>query len=285
MGQKNIHYFPGHMSKALRDMSSFVKSIDLVCEIVDSRAPLSSRNPILDSLVAGKGRILLLSKVDYSDAKTTQNWVNFFENKGIKTIAGNLKKDRFIDLLNSVSKDLLVKKREKEKKYGMKPQPIRIMIIGIPNVGKSTLINNLSGYKAAVVGNKAGVTRGEQWIKLSTDFILLDTPGILPMNYEDKKIAVNLALIGSMKEEVLPTEELAGYLLDKLRAHYVDCLNKRFEIEDLSKVSNDDALLLIAKKRNLLVNNAPSMERAAYLLIKEFKDGLLGNYSLEFPDA
>lgn len=285
MGQKNIHYFPGHMSKALRDMSSFVKSIDLVCEIVDSRAPLSSRNPILDSLVAGKGRILLLSKVDYSDAKTTQNWVNFFENKGIKTIAGNLKKDRFIDLLNSVSKDLLVKKREKEKKYGMKPQPIRIMIIGIPNVGKSTLINNLSGYKAAVVGNKAGVTRGEQWIKLSTDFILLDTPGILPMNYEDKKIAVNLALIGSMKEEVLPTEELAGYLLDKLRAHYVDCLNKRFEIEDLSKVSNDDALLLIAKKRNLLVNNEPSMERAAYLLIKEFKDGLLGNYSLEFPDA
>ena len=285
MGQKNIHYFPGHMSKAIKDMSNFIKSIDLVCEVVDARAPLSSRNPLLDSLIQGKDRILLLSKKDFADEKATQKWITFFKNKGFLVSSANLKNDKFISVLSEVSSELIKKKREKEAKYGMKPQPIRVMIVGIPNVGKSTLINNLSGSRVAITGNKAGVTRGEQWIKLSSNFILLDTPGILPMKYEDKQIAVNLALIGSMKEEVLPNEELTGYLLNILREHYPDCLKNRYGIEDLSNLSNDDVLLEISKRRNLLVNNLLSTERSSYLIIKEFKDGILGRYSLEFPNA
>ena len=165
----------------------------------------------------------------------------------------------------------------------MKPQPIKAMIIGIPNVGKSTLINNLGGRKIANVGNKAGITRAEQWIKLSTDFILLDTPGVLPMNYLDKNEAVRLALLGSMREDVLPTVDLSYSLLDYLRINYPNLLNERFSIDDLSKFNNDDILLSIASRRGLLEGKDYSIEKAAYLLIKEFKDGLLGRASLERP--
>ncbi|MBQ2493994.1 MAG: 50S ribosome-binding GTPase, partial [Bacilli bacterium] len=222
---------------------------------------------------------------DFSDPKITADWLAHFMNNGIPAIAGNLKKDRFVTILSKAAEPILKKKREKETRYGMKPQSIRVMIIGIPNVGKSTLINNIGGRKIAKVGNKAGVTRAEQWIRLNDDFVVLDTPGILPMNYPDGAQAIRLALIGSMKEEVLPTHELAVALLGYFKEEYPDALNARFGMEDIRGKDSDEILKSIAEKRGLLDGARPSEEKAAYLLIKEFKDGILGRFSLEIPHA
>lgn len=285
MAQQNIHYFPGHMSKALEKMRGFVKSVDLLVEVVDGRAPLSSQNPLLKELAGGKPVLLLLSKSDYADPLVTKAWIELFKKEGIPAVAGNLKKDRFVKLLSDAAEPLVAKKRAKEQRYGMIPQPIRVMIIGIPNVGKSTLINNLAAKKKAKVGNKAGVTRAEQWIKLNDDFIVLDTPGILPMNYPDGAQAIRLALLGSMKEEVLPTIDLSIALIGYLKENYPQSLNERFGIEDISNMDSGLVLRLIAERRLLLEGSNPSEEKAAYALIKEFKDGILGSISLEIPHA
>lgn len=285
MNQHNVHYFPGHMSKALRTISNYVKSVDLIVEVVDARAPLSSRNPLLNELAGSKSRLLLLSKSDMADQEVTDAWLSYFAKTNIPAIAGNLKKDRFVNILSKASVPLVAAKRAKEKKYGMKPQPIRVMVIGIPNVGKSTLINNIGGRKIANVGNKAGITRAEQWIKLSDDFTVLDTPGILPMNYPDGAQAVRLALLGTMREDVLPTEDLAVALLGYFKENYKDALKVRFDLDDISKANSLELLKIIATKRGLLEGANPSSTKAAYLLIKEFKDGILGRFSLEIPNA
>lgn len=283
MGQKGVHYFPGHMQKALRALEGYVKVIDLVVEIVDARAPLSSRNPLLDELSGNKARLVVMSKQDRADEEVTKLWLDYFASKGIPAISGDLTKGKFVNLLTKAAAPLMAKKREKEAKFGMKKQPIRLMVIGIPNVGKSTLINNLSGKKKVIVGNKAGVTRAEQWIHLGEDFIVLDTPGVLPMNYPDGAMAVRLALLGCMKEEVLPTEDLAYALLGFLKEEYPHALASRFGIEDVRALESDDVFYGIAKTRLLLEGSEPSLTKACYLLIKEFKDGLLGRYSLERP--
>lgn len=285
MAQQGVHYFPGHMQKALRALENYIKVIDLVVEIVDARAPFSSRNPLLDNLAGDKARLVLLSKMDRADEAVTKQWLEYFSSHGITAVAGNLTQGKFIQILSRAATPLMVKKREKEARFGMKKQPIRTMVIGIPNVGKSTLINNLCGKKKVVVGNKAGVTRAEQWIKLGDDFTILDTPGVLPMNYPDGAMAVRLALLGCMKEEVLPTEDLAYALLGYLKQNYPNALKERFGIENIADGDSDDIFLSIAKRRLLLEGNEPSLSKACYLLIKEFKDGLLGRFSLETPDA
>ena len=285
MAQQGVHYFPGHMQKALRALENYIKVIDLVVEIVDARAPFSSRNPLLDNLAGDKARLVLLSKMDRADEAVTKQWLDYFSSHGITAVAGNLTQGKFIQILSRAATPLMAKKREKEARFGMKKQPIRTMVIGIPNVGKSTLINNLCGKKKVVVGNKAGVTRAEQWIKLGDDFTILDTPGVLPMNYPDGAMAVRLALLGCMKEEVLPTEDLAYALLGYLKQNYPNALMERFGIENIAEGDSDDIFLAIAKRRLLLEGNEPSLSKACYLLIKEFKDGLLGRFSLETPDA
>ncbi len=283
MKQQAVHYFPGHMQKALRKVESFISLVDIVIELVDARAPLSSRNPLLTGLNPSKPRLILLSKDDMADEEVTRLWVDYFRQSGIQCVSANLKKGKLLGLLSSSVDKAIYAKREKEKRLGMKRQPAKAMVIGIPNVGKSTLINSLASRRAASVGNKAGITRAEQWIKLSDDFILLDTPGILPMNYPTPEQAVRLALLGSMREDVMPNDELSERLLSFLRSNYPNSLQNRFEIEDISSLPDEEILQSIAKRRGLLENGAPSSAKASYLLLKEFKDGVLGRISLERP--
>lgn len=282
--QKNVHYFPGHMKKALGKLLDYANATDLLIEVADARAPFSSRNPLLKEAAPSKPRLLFLSKTDRADPTVTASWLSYFKNQGIVTLSGNLKSEKVFQEIKKAAEPLMFSKREKEKRLGMKSQPIRLLIVGVPNVGKSTLINNLAGKGVTVAANRPGVTRAEQWIRLPSSFVLLDTPGILPMNYPDGAMAVRLALTGSIKDEVLPIDDLALALFGYLKVNYPSMLSKRFDIPSLSLLSEEEALSKIAAKRGyLLKGGAPDLSKAASLLVKEFQDGLLGPASLEKP--
>lgn len=285
--QKNVHYFPGHMKRALASLAPLLRVTDVVIEVTDARIPESSRNPLLNAAALGnKPRLILLSKTDRADKKTTESWLSYYKEAGLLALSANLKGEKILSSLDRELEPLLKKKREKEKKFGMKKQPIRLLILGIPNVGKSTLINNLAGRKMAIAGNRPGVTRAEQWIRLSDTYLLLDTPGILPMNYEDKKAATHLALVGSIKEEVLPVHELSEELLRFLENGYLDALGDRYGItvqkgEDFSAVFSKIALA----RGYLLSGGIPDVDKAALTLLKDFQNGELGPISLEKPSC
>ena len=285
MKQQNVHYFPGHMRKALNAIAEYVKLVDLVVIVADGRAPLATQNPYLYEVIKDKKRMIVLSKSDIADPVITHQWVAYFAKEGIPAISGDLKNGKILAQIGKTAEPLFAAKREKEERLGMKRQPLRMMVVGVPNVGKSTFINSFRGNKKAKVANKAGYTRSEQWIRVSESYLLLDTPGILPMNYEEREKAMTLAILGTMKEEVLPQEEIAYGLLKHLRAKYPSALEKRFGIPSLEGKEDDDILLEIAKKRGLLESGIPSLNKASYLLVKEFKDGILGAFTLESPDA
>ena len=270
-----IHWFPGHMKKALNEIEAKIKLVDIVIEILDARAPLSSINPEFEKRVQNKKRIFVLSKSDLADPVETTKWEQHFKKSVDSLLILNLNEQKSTQIISNEVKRLGVEKHAKEVAKGMKPQPLKTMIIGIPNVGKSSLINRLAKRSAAGVQNKPGYTRGEQFIKVNNDFILLDTPGILPMNYDNKSKAINLALLGSIREEILPNEDLSIYLIKYLNKFYPEALKDRFGINDLSDFSF--AITEICKRRGLLNDN----ERAYSLLLKEFKDGKLGRISLE----
>ena len=270
-----IHWFPGHMKKALAEIENKIKLVDIVIEILDARAPLSSINPEFEKRVQNKKRIFVLSKSDLADPVETQKWEAYFKKSVDSLLILNLNEQKSCQIISNEVKRLGAEKHAKEISKGMKPQPLKTMIIGIPNVGKSSLINRLAKRSAAGVQNKPGYTRGEQFIKVNNDFILLDTPGILPMNYDDKTKAINLALLGSIREEILPNEDLSIYLIKYLNKYYPEALKERFGISDLSDFEN--VIQEISKKRGLLNDN----ERAYILLLKEFKDGKLGRITLE----
>ena len=270
-----IHWFPGHMKKALNEIEARIKLVDIVIEILDARAPLSSINPEFEKRIQNKKRLFVLSKSDLADPLETKKWEDYFKKSVDSLLILNLNEQKSTQIIANEVKKLGIEKHAKEKAKGMKPQPLKTMIIGIPNVGKSSLINRLAKRSAAGVQNKPGYTRGEQFIKVNNDFILLDTPGILPMSYEDKTKAINLALLGSVREEILPNEDLSVYLIKYLNKYYPDALNERFGVNDLSDF--EKVIEEICKRRALLNDH----ERAYSLLLKEFKDGKLGRITLE----
>ena len=279
MGQQ-IHWFPGHMNKALNEVENKVKLVDVVIELLDARAPLSSINENLEKLIQNKKKLIVLTKIDLADPAATKEWIEELKKKYDSILTLDLKNNGVEAILSKAVINLGKDKWAKEMSKGMKPQPIRAMIIGIPNVGKSSLINRIAKRKAAGVQNKPGYTRGEQWIKVNKDFLLLDTPGILPMSYENQKKAAHLALIGSIREEILPNETLGEMLLEYLRNQYPSSLNERYGIENVA--DRITVLNQIAERRKLVDSVGQNdLLRAEALLLKEFKDGLLGKITLE----
>lgn len=277
----NIHWFPGHMKKALNQIKEKIKLVDVIIEIIDARIPFSSLNPDLEKLINDKPRLLILSKSDMADEKITQQWANYFSTLNYRVCTLDLKGkttrkiiSQEIGYLYKTKKDIFIKK-------GMKPQPPKAMIIGIPNVGKSTLINLLAKRSAAGVENRPGFTRAQQWIKVDDSFYLLDTPGVLPMNYDDKQKAANLALTGAIREDILPNHILCDILLNHLKTHYPNSLFKRFKINDIN-IDNQNILFEIARSRGLKKGADFDLDKAMIVLLKEFKSGEIGRISLDW---
>ena len=277
---KQIHWYPGHMKKAQIEVQERLKLVDVIVELLDARIPISSRNDVLYEITKNKLRLVVLTKTDLADPKETVKWINFFKNQGFSAIFADLNKPADVkNIINEVEK-LGANKNQKYIAKGMKPQPVRAMIIGIPNVGKSTLINKMSGRYAASVQNKPGHTKSQQWIKVSNQFELLDTPGILPPSYEDPKEAVNLALVGSISSEILPNDELAKLAFNFIKENYPDNLKLRFEYLDLNK-DVDLCFEEIAYKRGYLTKGGQDIEKAYKVFLNEVKNGLIGQITFE----
>ena len=268
------------MNKALKEVEDKIKIIDVVIELLDARAPISSINPQLENIIKNKKRLVILTKADLADPIETKKWEVELSKKYDSLLILNLTDGNATNIIIKAVSKLGQEKWAKDKAKGMKPQPLKTMIIGIPNVGKSSLINRFAKRKAAGVQNKPGYTRGEQWIKVSNEFILLDTPGILPMNYDDKKKAANLALIGSIREEILPSHDLVHILLNYLKENYPEALKTRFNIEQIG--TDGEVLNTICEVRKIVNSNGENdTVRAEAVLLKEFKEGKLGRITLE----
>lgn len=274
MQQKNVHWFPGHMVKAMREIEERLKVIDVIIEIVDSRVPLSSKNPFLEKITQNKKRLIVFTKKDLCDMSKISPFIDFYNKKGYSCALADLNDRK--DVMRVVDEALLLGKETREKylRRGMKVQPLRVMIIGIPNVGKSTLINRLAKRNAASVRNTPGHTRAQQWIRINENFELLDTPGILPPHYEDKIISTNLALVGSIKENILPSAELYSNLIRFLKESYPHCLYERYRVD--SSLEEHEITAEIAKNRGYYLKGGEVDEDAVIrTVLKEFKDGIL----------
>lgn len=280
-----LQWFPGHMAKTRRMITDNLKLVDAVIELVDARLPLSSRNPEIDRIAGKKPRVLVMNKCDIADSKANMLWKNYFEKKGICTVLADSLTGNGIKGLDAAIEKVLAEKLERERQKGLQRRSVRLMVVGIPNVGKSSFINRMSGRAAAKTGDRPGVTTAKQWIKLAGRYELLDTPGILWPKFEDPEAARRIAFTGGIKDEIMDVEELAFYLIGFLRRNYPKLLTERFKINEAIDEYDDFELLeLIGKKRGCIVSggNVDTL-RAANLVLDDFRGARIGKITLELP--
>ena len=271
-----IQWFPGHMSKARRQVQENLKFVDFVTVLVDARLPLSSQNPMLTKIVGEKPKLMILNKVDLADPVATKEWQDYFESQVIKTLAINSKEQSTVKKVTDAAKSLMADKIARQKERGIQIETLRTMIIGIPNAGKSTLMNRLAGKKIAVVGNKPGVTKGQQWLKTNKDLEILDTPGILWPKFEDEEVALKLALTGAIKDQLLPMDEVTIFGLNYFKEHYPAVLQERFKQMDLEQEAPEIIMEMTQK-----MGFREDYDRFYQLFVKDVRDGKLGRYTLD----
>ena len=280
----NIQWYPGHMTKTRRQIEADLKQVDAVCEIVDARIPISSRNPDIDAICGTKPRIVILNRMDLADPAATKRWASYFKEKGMAAVPTDCKTKRGIGDFMPAVRSVLKEKIERDAAKGMK-RSLRVMIVGIPNVGKSTLINQISGRKGAKAENRPGVTRGKQWVTVDGGLLLLDTPGILWPKFEDPNVGMALAYTGAVKEDVIDLEELACHLMELLHKRYPEALKERYSIDLPEGTPGYELLESAAKKRGfLLARGELNTERMAKVLVDEYRSGKLGRFTLEEPE-
>ena len=280
----NIQWYPGHMTKTRRQIEADLKLVDAVCEIVDARIPISSRNPDIDAICGSKPRIIVLNRMDLADQESTKRWMQYFRSKGYAAVATDCKTKKGIANFQPAVRSVLKEKIERNAARGMN-KPLKVMVVGIPNVGKSTLINQISGRKGAKAENRPGVTRGKQWVNVDSGLLLLDTPGILWPKFEDPEVGMMLAYTGAVKEGVIDVEELACRLMELMLRLYPQTLKDRYKVEAEPGTPGYELLEQAGRKRGyLLARGEIHTERMAKVLLDEYRSGKLGHFTLEIPE-
>lgn len=285
-----IQWFPGHMTRAKRQIEDKLKLIDIAIELLDARVPLSSRNPMIDDILRNKPRLVLLNKADLADPTATREWIDFFAGSGIEAVAIDAVTGEGVRAIPEKAKQALHQKIAAQLRKGMNPRSVRALIVGIPNVGKSTLINRLAGKHVAATGDRPGVTKGQQWIKAGGDLELLDTPGILWPKFEDEQVGYRLAAIGSINDQILHVEDVAFHLIRYLSASYPNELKSRYELDAVPSGQGEAdevvaVMELIGRKRGCLQSGGSvNLEKASMVVLRDLRGGKLGRISLERPD-
>lgn len=281
----NIQWYPGHMTKTRRQMEEDVKFVDIVAELVDARIPISSRNPDIDSLVGDRPRMIIFNRADQADPMVTARWLAWFKSRGYAVLETDSKSGRGVNQFAAVIKAALKDKIAAWQAKGQVGRPVRVMVVGVPNVGKSTFINKVAKKKSAKAGDRPGVTRGKQWVTVDSGLELLDTPGILWPKFDDETIGMHLAFTGAVKDEVMDSEELACGLMALLRDHYPEALAERYKMIVTPEAEGWELLEQGARKRGMLISGGEvDTERMAKVLLDEFRGGKLGRFTLERPE-
>jgi ribosome biogenesis GTPase A len=281
----NIQWYPGHMTKTIRQMETDIKHVDIVAEVIDARIPISSRNPDIEALVGSKPRLIVLNRADQSDPVMNKRWTAYFKSKGFAVVETDAKTGKGVNQFSAAIKEALKVKIEAWRAKGQVGRPVRAMVVGVPNVGKSTFINQVAKKKSAKAGDRPGVTRGKQWVAVDNGLDLLDTPGILWPKFEDQQVGLRLAFTGAVKAEIMDTDMLAHHLMAFLAEHYPDTIRERYKIEIADGAEGWELVEAAAKKRGYLISGGePNVERMSKVLLDEFRSGKLGCFTLESPE-